>query len=170
MTNVLYQDVPTTIAANSEKTILGDNVGRPRVVVDSLPPPTPSAPIGQLRFSTSWAPLDYPTLPIVVPAPNIAQAGYLEYVSIRTDPNLDTTKDWYVLVLDQATVPVGGEVALETFGPLVNDDFDYWEPEGAWLLGTGLYLAVSSTPVTYTAPVAPAATDQFAYTIKFTPF
>ena len=162
MSDVLYEATPTAIADGSQKTMLGDDVGRARVVVDSISP-APAA--GQLRFSTGWAPLDYPT---AFPDP-IAVPGYLEYVSMRTDPALDTTKTWYVLVFDAAAAPAPGAQAVETFGPLVEDDFDYWEPLGGWSLTSGLYLAVSSTPVVLTAPVAPAATDQFAYTIKFTP-
>lgn len=119
---VLYEQVPTAISPGAEKTILGDDVGRPRVVVDALPPPSPVPPAGQLRVETGWAPLNYPT---AYPDP-IAVPGYLEYVSMRTDPALNTGTTWYVLVLDLAAAPVGGETAVETFGPLVNDDFDYW--------------------------------------------
>lgn len=164
-TNVLYEANPTSILDGAEKTILGDDLGRPRVVVDALPPPSPAPPAGQLRLETGWAPLDYPT---AFPDP-IAVPGYLEYVSMRSDPQLDTNKTWYVLVLDQATAPMGGELAVETFGPLVNDDFDYWEPLNGWELTTGLCLVVSSTPVVYSPPIAPGPNDRFAYTIQFTP-
>lgn len=165
MSNVLYQSAPTTVSDGAEKTLLGDDIGRARVVVDVLPPPSPEPPVGQLRFSTGWAPLDYPN----APGDPVAVPGYLEYVSFRTDPALDTTKTWYVLVFDSTTTPGASDQAVETFGPLVENDFDYWEPLGGWEFSSGLYLAVSSTPVLYTAPVLPAATDQFAYTIKFTP-
>lgn len=159
---VLYEAVPSVIADGAEKTPLGDSVGRARVIVDGASPYTPP---GQLRVSTGWAPLDYPAA-----FPNaIGVPGILEYVSMRTDPALDTAKDWYVLVFDAVANPAPGAEAVETFGPLVNDDFDYWEPIGGWDFAAGLLLVVSSTPVVYTAPVAPAGTDQFAYTIKYTP-
>lgn len=162
MTNVLYEAVPTAVSDGAEKTILGDSVGRPRVIVDGI---TPATPTGQLRVSTGWAPLNYPAA-----FPNaVAVPGILEYVSMRTADTLDTNKDWYVLVFDGAATPAANATAVETFGPLVNDDFDFWEPIGGWALTVGLVLVVSSTPTVYTAPVAPAGTDKFAYTIKFTP-
>lgn len=163
--NVLYEANPTVIADGAEKTPLGDNIGRQRVVVDVLPPappPGPPDPNSLVELSSGWV-VDYSPPAVRVP-------GWLQYLSMRTKPASAPAKS-YVLVFDATAAPNPGDLAVETFGTLVKDDFDWWEPtdgQFGWYLQNGLYVIPSATPVVYT-PFGVGPGSNFAYTVKYVP-
>jgi hypothetical protein len=140
----LYEAIPTQVTDGAEKKMLGDDVGRPRVIVDgtTLSPDAPS-------YTTAGVTGYEADQSLVSAVPRV-----LERVMVGIPDPSPTAVPIYVLLFDSAAPVAAGAVAvvpgfkLTVAGALAN-----WEPVGGVRFAAGIQVALSSTPKVFTAVV-----------------
>lgn len=155
---VQYRNPDTAVAAGNRIAPKGDAAGRTIVTGDAAAPvPVTGAVAETPPDLTAFGRATYKTSDVdptgFEVASNVAGASrVLEILYVGLPAALGGPGPYYVVVVDKAAALVGGEASvLPTPKLTAAGDLFFWEPPDGFLFADGIKVALSSTPVIYTA-------------------